>query len=833
MKYSVLILLCCLCCHASFAQPGTTVELKKPEKYESRTLASEKSDSKKFGFGRHAFQNMITHYNYYFNANTQLNQVIANAKSAHIDDYTKLLSFYNYDLNTTAQSAADIDSVIYHTTAGVLLHDLRNDWIDDLYFVLGKAYYFRKDFDSALTSFRFINYAWAPKDDGYDIPIGSNASGNNGVFSVATKEKGGLLHKTVLEPPVRNANFLWISRTNIEMGNFGQAAGLLQILKHDPNFPERLQTNLSEAQAYLYYNLKNYDSAAWYLDASLDNAGSRFERARWEYLIAQMYSLSGNKEQASVYFERSAEHTTDPIMEVNAYLNSITIDNDSTGVSVQQKLNSLLKLAKREKYLQHRDIIYYAAAQVELQLGDTVAAAQMLKKSIGSSLENEQQKSLSFLMLADINYDNENWIDAHRFYDSTQAAYITDSAAMQRLSTRQSALQLVAKNFDDIHRQDSLQQVAAMPEAQRNPYLRKALRQIRKSQGLTEEPSFGASSNPYNPSDNLQVQSQLFNNSASSSEWYFNNTGLKSNGFSEFRQRWGNRPNVDNWRRQNAIEKGNQELMKSGGDVDNDDPFLEEAQTQDDIAGTAIPETIDDLLAGLPLTEEQVAASDNQIAQAFYASGVVFQEQLENYRAAISMYQQMNQYNDTSEFREPALLNLYYCYTKLGDKYHADSAMAMLKRDFPAGESLASLQSKGKKVAETSNNNPATKAYESIYKDFIEGNFAKAKSEKAAADSLYGDSYWTPQLLFIESVYYVSERNDSTAIDRLQSLQTQFASSPLADKAANMIDVLRRRKEIETYLTNLKVTRNTDSTTTQTGKPEPGRNHYAKAATCQ
>ncbi len=244
MKYCVLIISCCLCCLFSFAQPGTTVELKKPKKYEDRTLASEKSDQKKFGFGKRLYQDMVTHYNYYFNANNHLNDIVTNAKAVHADDYGKLLSFYNYDLNTTAASRGEIDSVIYHCTAGVLLHDLRNDWIDDLYFILGKAYYYRKNFDSALNAFQFINYAWAPKDEGYDIPIGSNESGNNGVFSVASKEKTDVLHKTVMTQPVRNANFLWMARTNIETGNDSRAAGLLQVLQHDPNFPKRLQSRV-------------------------------------------------------------------------------------------------------------------------------------------------------------------------------------------------------------------------------------------------------------------------------------------------------------------------------------------------------------------------------------------------------------------------------------------------------------------------------------------------------------------------------------------------------------------------------------------------------------
>ncbi len=100
-----------------------------------------------------------------------------------------------------------------------------------------------------------------------------------------------------------------------------------------------------------------------------------------------------------------------------------------------------------------------------------------------------------------------------------------------------------------------------------------------------------------------------------------------------------------------------------------------------------------------------------------------------------------------------------------------------------------------------------TKEYEKIYNLFIEGKFDEAVTAKAAADSIYGNSHWTPQLLFIESIYYVSKREDSSAIKTLTALSQQFGNTPLAEKALTMIDVLQRRSEIETYLTNLQVTR--------------------------
>jgi len=74
--------------------------------------------------------------------------------------------------------------------------------------------------------------------------------------------------------------------------------------------------------------------------------------------------------------------------------------------------------------------------------------------------------------------------------------------------------------------------------------------------------------------------------------------------------------------------------------------------------------------------------------------------------------------------------------------------------------------------------------------------------------------------LYIEALYNVRQRNDSVAITGLQNIISLYPNSPLKDKAENVINVLRRRAEIENYLTNLQVTRATDdSIVVQNDKP--------------
>lgn len=783
------------------SQPGTTIELNKPKQYENRTLGSEKTGQKKFKYTKRLYQNTITHYNYYFNANNKLNEIVEEAKKSFKDDYTRLLPFYNYTLDMTATSG-EIDTVIYKCNAGILLHDLRNDWIDNLYLLLGKAYFYRKDFDSANQVFRYINYAWAPKEEGgYDIPVGSNVSGT-GVFSVSTKENNSLTQRAFSTPPSRNETLLWQARNYIETGNFGEAGGILEILRTDPVFPARLKPNLEEVIAYWNYQQGFADSAAAHLSKALDAAPNNLERARMEFLVAQLYESTDSTKKAIDWYSKSALHTTDPVMEVYANLNSIKASGSKDEAVLKEKLDNLLKMARRDKYYGYRDIIYYAIAQVDLDLKQDSAAVQMLKKSIYyNTPENPEQRSKSFLLLADVYYNTGKYVDARNYYDSIEVSSISEEKDRQRIDLRKPALAVIADDITIVNREDSLQQVAAMPKDKRDELIKKMVRTLRKQQGLSEEPELNV-----NPAVQQPVAVDLFSNKGEK-DWYFNNLQLKSSGANQFRATWGNRPNADNWRRLAAIRQqaADEEEEDSTGAMEEDSNVVNITLGEPTLVDSTGEITYESLSALLPLTEEKLDASNERIADALFLNGQTFQDKLEDYPPTIKIYLELLERFPATKNKEQALFNLYYCYNKTGDKPAADAVRNTLSKNFPNGESVAKLNNIGKK-AETPID-PATEKYKSIYDLFIAGDFEKANAEKAIADSIYGNSYWTPQLLYIESIYYVSKREDSTAIEKLTNLETLYPQTPLATKAATMIDVLGRRQEIETYLTNLDIKR--------------------------
>lgn len=790
-RYTVSVVLIFLFSHATIrsnGQLGISFNLKKPKEYDERVLRSEKSEQKKFTLPTRFIQNTVTHYNYFFNANNKLNEVIDRAKSIFRDDYSKLLPFYNYSLDETSRDNVQLDSIVYKSETGIALHDLRGDWIDNLYLLWGVSYYLHKEFDSAAMMFQFINYAFAKKEkDGYYKTIGSSMDGNQ-AFSIASKEKSNVLKKVFSEPPSRNDAFIWQARNYLAQDKLPEAASLIVTLKNDPNFPKRLHNDLDEVQAWWYYKQNMWDSAAPYLEKALSNATNKQEKARWEYLIAQLYELAGKDEEAEKYYSKSIIHTTDPVLEVYARLNSIRVNKSGGENFVDKNIADLLKMAKRSKYEEYRDIIYYMAAQMQLQQHKNDVAYVLLQKAARYSTSNIVQRNKIFLQLGQMAFDKKLYRAAYNFYDSLN---LNDTSLhnVAQISKRKVALGAIAVNIEIIERQDSLQKIAAMPEDERKSFVKKLVRQIRKSRGLKDEGTI-VTTQPFDRQD----QSQFFTNSANTKgEWYFYNETLRNKGYADFISRWGKRPNVDNWRRSSTISGINFNMAQTG--VANE-PGDAQGKNND---GSEI--TFDSLYNKLPFTEQQLILSNDSISNSLFNLGNLYTNEIEDCSSTIETLETLRNRFPKFDKMDAVLFQLYYCYQKNGETAKAESIKKIMAGNYP-NSNYTSIVTTGKDPESSMENPSATKAYEKIYDQFIEGNFSETIAQKKISDSLYGKNYWTPQLLYIESVYYIKQREDSTAKEILSSIISRFPNTALANRATTLIDVLSRRKQIEAELEN-------------------------------
>ncbi len=785
----ILTLSCCILLKTAMAQPGTTIDLEKqkPEKYKEKLLKSEKTPENKIKPIKNFMGNLITHYNYFFNANNKVNEVLEKAKESFVDDYSKLLAFYNYSLNTTAKDK-NIDSVIYKCNAGILLHDLRTDWVDDMYMLLGKAYLYRKDFDSAYNVFQYLNYIYAPKDDGYDIPIGSNSSNEDGLFTISTDErKRSLIQKVILRKPLeRNATFIWLVRNYLEAGKLGQASALISILQTDPIFPKRLQTDLNEVTAYYYYLQKQYDSSAIHLEKSLGNALNRAEKSRWEFLCGQMYQLAGRYDDANRIFVKSIKHTTNPTQEVYAHLNMIgQYSDDKKSKAPAGDIDALNKLANKKRFVTYKDIIYYAAGKVSLQQGGKDSkkqAADYFLKSATTSVDNPSQKSKSFLALADTKYDLKEYKLAANYYDSVNLKLI-DSIDAIRVTSRKPSLKIVTKNIDAVYLQDSLQALAKLTAKDLNEVLKKIYKKYKKEKGLKDDASDAFDFGSDNPATSNNTPS-FSTTDAKPGEFYFANESVKAQGLKDFKSKWGNRPNIDNWNKA-AVVAGKFDTDKQSNDdknladkqkkakkiVDSKQTDLQDANDIDamDLGNPDVVETkqktrgiqpkvgdgnsdkeitAESLYDAIPLTKEKITASNNIIIDALFQNGETFSNKLDDYPSAIEAYEELLRRFPKNKHAEQALFNLSYCYKVTNKTDKQQALQEKLDLDFNNGDLSKVIKNK----SANSQKDAATKQYSDIYNMFLEGKYTEAKTAKREADSIYQKKYWNPQLSFIESV---------------------------------------------------------------------------------
>ncbi len=794
------------------AQPTWTFDPfgkeKKPEKYENRKLGSEKTADKKFTVVRNFYQNNITHYNYYYNANNRVNMVLERAKMSQKEDYSGLLRFYPYTLENTAAQKSELDSVIYTSTAGILLHDLRNDWIDNMYMLIGKAYFLRNDLDSALMTFQFINYNLFPrkrKNDNDDRIVGTNSAASGYKISIANKEKRNILQKVTALPPSRNDALIWLTRTMIEQGEIAESGGLINTLQNDPNLPKRLQNDLHEVTSYWFYKQAIYDSSAVHLEKALSNADNKQDKARWEFLLAQLYEMSGAYDKASDYYAKASKHTVDPLLDIYAQLNDAKmLRGGSNSKELDKSISNLLKMGRRDKFEAYRDIVYYSAGQLALQKPDTNAAIGHFNKSLKYNESNTNYKNRTYMQLGDIAYNRKQYRLAAAMYDSLQTG--SDSAMdalIAKIQDRKNALTKIAEAISKIEREDSLQHIAAMQPAERDDYVKKLLKRLRKEKGLKDDGGPGGDiifpgSNPNQPSVDL------FAGNNSKGEWYFANSSLKSRGFNEFKSKWGNRSNLDNWRRKSSLAATSTNTP-AGTNLPGSNP----KDSANNKTGQPTEISYDGLMKDIPVTPEKMAASNETIADNMVELAKTYQNELEEYRLAADTYEDYLKRFPDRLLDGEIYLGLYYCYTKLEDKAKAAYYKNLLNTKYPNSKSGQVLTNPA--AANPVGKNPAvTKLYDDIYTLFIEGKYEQAMAEKKKADSLYGVNYWTPQLLYIEALQHVKNREDSLAIIGLQSIIDKNPNSPLKDKAATMIDVLKRRAEIEKYLTSLEVTRADD-----------------------
>ena len=776
-------------------------EIEKPLPYE-RLLNT------KYTLGRRAYQNTVSQFNFLFNAEEELNENILKARNEYVDDYTTLISFYDYDLSVIAKNS--IDSIIYRCNANIVLHDLRSNWVDDAYLLLAKAYLFHKDFDTAGSILQFINYSFDEKQDGMDLPIGSNLRNTKGKFSIATAENNRFFENL----NVRNESMIWQARNYIEKEEWNEGISLLQILEADAIFPKRLYPFLNEQLAYGYYQMEMYDKAAAALEKGINNAPDDAAKTRWYYLLGQLWQKADKWDKAYPWFKKANQNAVNPIISVYAKISMISYDAKNANNAWEELAYSLEKMIKRDKYKPYADIIYFEMAKLAIQNNAYTKANDWLIQSIKKNGSNLKQKQKAFELLGDINYSNNYYSIAKLAYDSVSIVLKTNPN-YESIQARKKWLSTISTNEKIVEAQDTLQYIYQLNPSNQEAYFKlwqkrtKIETEFLKDIFLDKTPN--STKNSQQDNDAINNFSSLNNNSFSNnsnSDFYFDNRSVLVQGKQNFTQKWGPRPNVDSWRRKTSLMNApsslsNQDASSTGFQNNTSKDSLQNRSLSKDEKENSKADEKGNSYEMITDGSSYIKSKQDW-NKAALANAQTFLLELNDFERAYPLYTKVIANNIDTAITERAMLDLasHYLHENLNEK--SDSIIKIVEDRFPKGfyatkKKESSL--KQKKEADVLND------YKEAYFLSQIGNW---ESLAALSNQLNTDlrrTKWYTPFKFIQVKMYAQQRMDSVAIVLLDSIVLQNTNEKIRDRAKNILEELKNRKQTESYLTNLNLSK--------------------------
>ena len=787
-------------------------EIDKPLPYE-RLL------DKKYTLGRRAYQNTVSQFNYLFNAEIALDEIIQKARDINEDDYTELLPFYDYDLSITAKES--IDSIIYRCNANIVLHDLRSNYVDDAYLLLAKSYLFHKNFDTAGSILQFINYSFYDKEDGADQNIGSNLN-KSGKFSIASAENNRVWENK----NVRNESMIWQARNYFEAGEINEGISLLQLLKTDLGFPKRLYPFLFEQMAYGYYLSGINDSAANYLIKGLDNAPDLSTKARWSYLIAQLYEKEQKANLAYIWYKKASAIVSNPVIAVYANIYMASIEANRGEKSWENLANALERMLKKDKYSAFSDIVYYEMAQLALRNQAVSKANQWLVASIQKNEKNNKLKQKALVQLGTLNYNVDQFSVAKIAYDNLKEL-LKSYPNYDQITLRKKWIDKIANLDELIANEDSLQMIYAAPKKDQIQIAeqwqkRTILIKSQQKNLLTDPNKKTAASENVNSKNQYNNSGYTFSNAFSNpttkkvaqTDFYFDNPQNVSMGVTNFIKKWGDRPNVDNWRRKITIQLTRTSPVS--GNIDNT-----QASTQLNTAlilNKSIKSTnqekdsTEDLAIQLIQTETDLTKSKINWNNNSLSIAKIFLYELNDFEKALPRYQAVIQKNIDSNVTESALLDLASHYTHIGQYTSADSLIKLITSQFPEGIYVKKKQAK--ENLERINKN-SSEAYQTAYFLAQIGDWDQFSAQMDSVQTQFKGTRFQTPYQFLKVKMYAQLGKDSIAIESLNDIIAKNKSESIKARAKNIITEINNRKATEAYLAALKIAKPTKVVNTQ------------------
>ncbi|MFV0522495.1 MAG: hypothetical protein ACK5MI_08750 [Mangrovibacterium sp.] len=720
--------------------------------------------TKRNTFASRSFHNVVSRYNIYFNGNEALKSGEKKIEAEAIDDYAHLLPVYKSALPETENLvASNMDYAIAKSDKLIKLHSITakpkrkknrsaaykklankkeyNNWVDDSHILSGKAHYYLKDYIEAADEFDYV------------------------------------LRNFPEQPEVYYQALIWLLRCYTPLKMDEQAEEIIAEIEGSLQFPATLNTAFDMAAAEYYMQQGNYEVTISHLEKAILNAKDKNTRARCHYILAQLYEQKENHTMAARHYAQVAKMNVAYQMSFSAELGSLELSANKTNLNeVQAQLKKMLKNQRNRNY---RDQIFFALAKTALITQNDDTAVSYLRESVAAYTDNDNQLILSCTTLGDLYYAYEEYMDMRTYYDTLFSVIPENYPNYNTLAEQYTGLKKLTDNLIIVQREDSLQQLALMNDADRNKLIDNWIKQKQEKSQYNKLAIQKSNSNA----------AMLQNNRGSNNQaWYFYNPQTVALGKQQFINNWGKRRLEDNWRRKDKRTSLFEE------ENTNDSTRAIQGDSLGSINRTTNNIERDFYLQNMPKTDADWQASNNRIIEALFRAGSVFKQDFNSYRHSIDTYEDLlNRFQDNL-YRLPIYFSLWDSYQAIHDQTKANYYKSLVLKQYPNSKYAKYLENPNYFVELEAHRAEVEHAYLDAVDLYQQGNYTLAEQKAKQILSLNPDSTLIPKLKFIQLIGENKTQSKEIFDTALAKYAKQYPKSKLSNLADNIRALLQDDK---------------------------------------
>ncbi len=683
-------------------------------------------------------QNLTAHYNILFNAKEILRLKQESYATSFIDNYNEILSVYQDTVAGIGSPDKDLDAAIAKANKIISIKE-QSHYLGDAYLILGKAYFLEGNYFNAIEYFSYIMRSFPNRTD------------------------------------LTQDALCWKARSLIYLNQLPDAKIAIDTAVKNINPKKSITADVYATNLQYDINTSNYTDAEVVAKKAIEYSNTKIQRLRWTFILSQIQELNNENDAALANYTTISKSNASFEMAFNASLNRIRMQQSRNGVK-ETRIQDLLSLLKNPNNKEFKDQIYYQVAQLYFLNKDIDNAIKYYKLSVHYSIKNQNQKGLSYLRLAQINFKQKaDYISAKKYYDSTLTSLPTNYPGYQEIQKIGNNLQLLADRMQIITREDTLQALARMDEKTRLKIIDKMVSdRILQQQAAINSSIANSNSSDVGPGAGGTTIGNSF---------YFYNTNAVGQGYGDFKKRWGNRKLEDNWRR--SDRSGSDITNSNSTNIQGGDPDAPVTATSGSGKNSSTAANYrQELITGLPLTPQLLAQSNIKIYNAYIDVANFYRDVLNDKGEAIAEYELLLHRFPNDPNLASIYYNLYRLYSDI-DPAKSNQYKNKLLKDYPETPFAKVITDPDYLKKLDDRDLEFTQAYNRIFDLYSAKKYSDVITSVPQVLKQHPGNKFTAQLLYLKTL---SEGHNERLIpfrDSLQQIAMRFPTDRLITPLIN------------------------------------------------